>query len=156
MFDLDEDQQQLLQESIAILREDAVRITDQRKAILSYLIKTDSHPTAEGIYEVIRKEVAVTSLATIYNNLNLFASKGLVKKIKAKDEAIHFDFFMRKHYHVICESCGRIVDLYYPQINQFENYAEEKTGFQIRSHAVEIYGICPQCQLKQQNAQINE
>lgn len=150
MFNLDDHQQQLLTDSIDILRQDAVRITDQRKAILSYLISTDTHPTAEKIYEVIRKEVAVTSLATIYNNLNLFVQKGLVKKIKAKDEAIHFDFFMEKHYHVICECCGKIVDLYYPQLTEFEQYAEEKTGFQITAHAVEIYGTCPECQLNQQ------
>ena len=50
-----------------------------------------------------------------------------------------------QHYHAICESCGKIVDLYYPVLDDVEMVAENLTGFQVSYHRMEVYGICPEC-----------
>nr|EGQ4362592.1 peroxide-responsive transcriptional repressor PerR [Staphylococcus pseudintermedius] len=67
-----------LKESIASLREAGVRITPQRQAILNFLIKAESHPTADEIYQSLSPDFPSISVATIYNNLKVFKKTGIV------------------------------------------------------------------------------
>lgn len=143
---LNEHQEALYQRTVEKLKAQKVRMTSQRAAILRYLIQTDTHPTAEQIYAALGSHFRSMSLATVYNNVNMLVEQHLVKTLKSKDDAIHFDFNGEKHYHVICTRCGRIVDLFYPILHEIESFAQEETGFLVSGHHLEIYGLCPQCQ----------
>ncbi|MDO4671267.1 MAG: Fur family transcriptional regulator [Aerococcus sp.] len=143
---LTEHQEQLYERTVEKLKKENVRMTAQRSAILRYLIQTDTHPTAEQIYAVLGGEFRSMSLATVYNNVNMLVQYHLVKPLKSKDDAVHFDFNGEKHYHVICTRCGRIVDLFYPILYEVEDFAQKETQFMVTGHHLEIYGICPQCQ----------
>lgn len=143
---LNDQQEQLYQGTVEKLKQANVRMTSQRAAILRYLIQTDTHPTAEQIYAALGSHFHTMSLATVYNNVNMLVQYNLVKPLKSKDEAVHFDFNGKKHYHVICTRCGRIVDLFYPILYEVEAFAHQETGFLVSGHHLEIYGLCPQCQ----------
>ena len=92
-----------LEESIAALRRAGVRITPQRQAIIRYLIASHSHPTADEIYQALSPDFPNISVATIYNNLRVFKSIGIVKELTYGDASSRFDFNTHNHYHVICE-----------------------------------------------------
>ncbi len=137
-----------LEDSIASLRNNGVRITPQRQAILKFLIASESHPTADEIYQALSPDFPNISVATIYNNLRVFKEIGIVKELPYGDSSSRFDFSTHNHYHVICKDCGKIVDFHYPQLDEVEQLAQHVTDFNVTHHRMEIYGLCKDCQDK--------
>lgn len=138
----------VVNDSIEKMKNANIRITPQRYAILEYLVESKMHPTADDIYKALADRFPNMSAATVYNNLRLFVKIGFVKELAYGDASSRFDFSNTQHYHAICESCGKIVDLYYPVLDDVEMVAENLTGFQVSHHRMEVYGICPECQEK--------
>ncbi|WP_085521599.1 peroxide-responsive transcriptional repressor PerR [Tuberibacillus sp. Marseille-P3662] len=135
-----------LREAIDSLKQSGVRITPQRHAILEYLITSMTHPTADDIYKALESKFPNMSVATVYNNLRVFKKSGLVKELTYGDSSSRFDYASSDHYHVICNTCGKIVDFHYPGLDEVEHLAEHVTGFNIGKHRMEVYGVCPDCQ----------
>ncbi|MFS8513783.1 MAG: peroxide-responsive transcriptional repressor PerR [Planifilum fulgidum] len=135
-----------LRKAVEKLKATGVRMTPQRQAILEYLLSTMSHPTADEIYKALEKDFPNMSVATIYNNLRLFKEAGLVRELTYGDSSSRFDANMSDHYHIICRRCGKITDFKYPPLVEVEQEAARKTGFQVDSHRMEVYGLCTDCQ----------
>ncbi len=61
-------------------------------------------------------------------------------------------FFGRPHYHAICENCGKVTDIYDPNLPQIDemlqNTAKTQSGYTFNSSHIELYGLCPECQAK--------
>lgn len=133
-------------EAITRLKEDKVRITPQRYAIMEYLANHHNHPTADEIYQEMASRFSGMSIATVYNNLRLLVDKGLVTEMNYGDASSRFDFTDQPHYHAICKKCGRIEDFYYPGLEDVEMAAGRLTGYNISQHRLEVYGLCPDCQ----------
>ena len=137
-----------LKDALDMLKKSSVRITPQRHAILEYLIDSMSHPTADEIYKALEGKFPNMSVATVYNNLRVFREVGLVKELTYGDSSSRFDFTTSDHYHVICESCGAIVDFHYPGLDEVEQLASHVTGYKVSQHRMEVYGECPSCSAK--------
>jgi Fur family peroxide stress response transcriptional regulator len=127
------------------LKTNGVRMTPQRHAILSFLMDTKSHPTADDIYKALSPTYPSMSVATIYNNLRLFVEAGLVRELTYGDDSSRFDADLSDHYHAICKGCGSIVDFLHPPLHEVERTAAETTGFVVEGHRMEIYGLCQNC-----------
>ncbi|MCH5462369.1 transcriptional repressor [Lactobacillus sp. LC28-10] len=134
------------------LREQHVRITPQRKLILDYLMTHENHPPVEEIYKELAPQMATLSLATVYNTLNLFVELGIVIEIPNENGGVRYDFFGRPHYHAICENCGKVTDIYDPNLPQIDgmlqNTAKKQSGYSFNACHIELYGLCPECQAK--------
>lgn len=121
------------------------RLSKQRKVILEELQKVTSHPTADEVYDMVRKTIPRISLGTVYRNLEFLCGKGLVLKLGAPGAQKRFDGTPEPHPHIRCEVCTRVVDVECdvetPQIPQ-----ECASGFDISSCNVEFIGVCPECQ----------
>lgn len=137
-----------LEKALQKLKTTGVRMTPQRHAILAYLLNTMNHPTADEIYKAIADNFPNMSVATVYNNLRLFRESGLVRELTYGDTSSRFDANITEHYHVICSECNKMVDFEYPDLQAVEQIAFKRTGFQIDSHRMEIYGRCEECQKK--------
>ena len=81
-----------------------IKNTAQRDAILKYLKLHKNHPTAQQVYDGIKKELPHISLATVYRNLNIMAKDGKVLKIEINKEQ-HFDGNACTHQHFVCKKC---------------------------------------------------
>lgn len=132
-------------DAIKRLKDENIRITPQRVAILEFLANHASHPTAEEIYRAIEVHFPGISVATVYNNLRLFTDIGFVKEMNYGDASSRFDFTTETHYHAICKQCGKIADFYYPGLEDVEMAAGQLTGYTIDSHRLEVYGVCTEC-----------
>jgi Fur family peroxide stress response transcriptional regulator len=98
-------------ELLARLRRDGLRLTPQRLAVLRVLADDTGHPTVEQVYERVRAAYPTTSLATIYKTIDLLKGIGEVLELSV-GESRHYDGRdPRPHPHLICEDCGRILDL---------------------------------------------
>ncbi|MCS7461377.1 peroxide-responsive transcriptional repressor PerR [Paenibacillus doosanensis] len=134
-----------LEQALQKLRQLGVRMTPQRHAILAYLLNTMSHPTADEIYKALAPQFPSMSVATVYNNLKVFIEVGLVREMTYGDHSSRFDADMSDHYHALCEECGKLVDFAYKPLDDLEKTAGQETGFLVKSHRVEVYGICAEC-----------
>jgi Fur family ferric uptake transcriptional regulator len=125
------------------------RLSKQRKVILEELKKVKSHPTADEVYDMVRKIIPRISLGTVYRNLEFLSSKGLVLKLGAPGEQKRFDGTPEPHPHIRCEICTNVADveceIEIPVIP--ESCA---CGYKIMTTNVEFVGICPKCQEQQQ------
>ena len=107
-----------LKEVVGQLRKKGVRITPQRVAMLSFQQVYTRIQTAEEIFKALTKDDPQVSVATVYNNLNLFIKEGVVKELTYGDSASRYDFDLGQHYHAVCDVCGKVVDLYYPVLER--------------------------------------
>jgi Fur family iron response transcriptional regulator len=83
----------------------------QRVAIARYVLSTDSHPTADRVWEEVRETFPLVSRATVYNTLNLFVRKGLLRHFVVSGVGRVFDPEMGRHHHVMDEDTGDILDI---------------------------------------------
>ncbi|WP_438434740.1 peroxide-responsive transcriptional repressor PerR [Gorillibacterium sp. sgz500922] len=133
------------EQALEKLKTTGVRMTPQRHAILSFLLDSVDHPSADEIYKALVPRFPSMSVATIYNNLRVFIDSGLVRELTYGDSSSRFDADLSDHYHAQCRVCGKIVDFSYPLLPEVEQAAACETGFQIEGLRLEVYGICPAC-----------
>ncbi|SFL69612.1 Fur family transcriptional regulator, peroxide stress response regulator [Paenibacillus sp. 1_12] len=134
-----------MEQALTKLKATGVRMTPQRHAILAFLLNTMTHPTADEIYKALAPRYPSMSVATVYNNLKVYTELGLVREMTYGDHSARFDADMSDHYHALCEECGKLVDFAYKPLNDLEITAGLETGFLIKSHRVEVYGLCTDC-----------
>ena len=89
----------------------AMNYSKQRETILKVLRENMNHPTADRLYELVRRELPDISLATVYRNLNRLAAAGTIRSIRDLDGSVHFDHNVEKHYHFICTKCNKVYDV---------------------------------------------
>ena len=123
-----------------------MKYSRQRELILKTLKENCIHPTAEQLYELIRREEPTVSLATVYRNLNLLAENGMVKKIEGLDGTAHFDHQTFDHYHFICTKCNRVFDIPCDIAPDLAQDVESRPGFRLASYDVSFRGTCKSCQ----------
>ena len=121
------------------------RNTKQRQAILEELQKLASHPTASELYEVVRRRLPRISLGTVYRNLELLAQMGKVRKLIMNATEARYDGNLTRHFHLSCDRCGRIEDLYNIPISVPGDISDSVEGWEIVSHRLEFVGLCPIC-----------
>ncbi len=88
-----------------------MRMTKQRSVILNELRRSDLHPTADEIYQAVRKKLPRISLGTVYRNLDMLAREGLIHRIHQAGSQMRFDAHAGDHIHIRCAYCGRIHDI---------------------------------------------
>lgn len=126
------------------------RYSKQRESIYRILQDDTSHPTVETIYHNIRKEIPDISLGTVYRNLNFLAKSNRIHKLDFGDGSVHFDFQMKPHFHLFCEKCHQIYDIYCDEenIQAFLQIIQQNNHIQINHTDILFYGICHDCQNK--------
>lgn len=87
-----------------------LRVTPQRIAILSAIIKLNNHPTAENIIEYIKKNHPNISVGTVYKVLDSFVENNLLKKVKTESGIMRYDPLQSNHHHLYCEETNKIAD----------------------------------------------
>ncbi len=124
-----------------------MRKTRQKDAILEVLRSTTSHPTADWVYDEVRKEIPNISLGTVYRNLRVLCQLGEVLELVLCGNLSRFDARNDNHYHFRCEKCGQVFDVDEPVNAEMDKAAARRTGFKIKCHRLEFYGLCLECQL---------
>ena len=122
-----------------------LRMTRQREVILEELRKVNTHPSADEVYEMVRKRLPRISLGTVYRNLEILAKSGDIQKLEPGCTLKRFDGNPSEHTHVRCVRCDRIADV--PTADGFGINLEQVniTDFEIIGHRLEFLGVCPQC-----------
>lgn len=121
------------------------RRSKQRDAILRVLRSTKSHPTAEWLYEEVKKEIPNISLGTVYRNLRAMNDGGDILELEQTGTFRRFDGNSANHYHFRCDQCGRVFDIHEPLVTGIDERVAKNTGFHVAYHRLEFRGTCRDC-----------
>lgn len=123
---------------------EARRHTQQLKVVWDAIKNETSHPTADQIYEKVRRAMPTISLGTVYRNLQkLVGEKKL--KVLTLGRTQRFDPMVDRHDHFICERCKRVYDIAVKSTEKAFSLSLPRRGFKVTAHQVTLYGICKSC-----------
>lgn len=123
-----------MKDAISVLRQCDISPTPQRIAVVEYVLKSTSHPTADDVLNYAKEKCPTVSRATVYNTLNLLVEKGLVDMQTIREGAVVFDSNVERHHHFIDDDTGDIYDIPWDQlqVKGEDNLKDfEVTGFQV-------------------------
>jgi Fur family transcriptional regulator, peroxide stress response regulator len=121
-----------------------VRNTKQLEVVWDAVKNDKSHPTADQIYDKVRRRLPSISLGTVYRNLQkLVADEKL--QILILGRAQHFDPLVERHQHFICEACERVFDVIVDNERDLKPAKLPHAGFKVTSHQLAFYGTCKHC-----------
>lgn len=122
-----------------------IKYSRQREGILKNLQSRRDHPTADMVYESIRKDQPNISLGTVYRNLSFLADNGQILKISTGIGPDHFDGFTEPHNHFICKYCGQVLDMDYVSEEDILNDASREFDGRIDGYHLQFFGKCAKC-----------
>ncbi len=132
------------------LSEKNLKITPQRRLILDTLLKQNDHLSSEELYAKVKKRDKSIGQATVYRTLKLLSEAGLVEPLDFADGLTRYELCYGEdhHDHLICEQCGKNIEIFDEIIEKRQLQLAKKHGFTLLKHKMYLYGICPKCKEK--------
>ena len=121
-----------------ILRAHGIQPSAQRLAVAAYVLDTDEHPSAEEVLRQAKARLPMISRATVYNTLNLFVRKGLVRELVLAEGRSVFDCNLEQHHHFIDEATGTIHDVPWTALRV--SRVEQLAGYEVKEYMVVLRG----------------
>jgi Fur family ferric uptake transcriptional regulator len=132
-----------------VLKDKGMKYTEQRAIILQILVNLDDHLNAEEIHSIVQKEYPNQNIgiATIYRTLNFLEEVELISSLSFGKDGKRYEGNTQEHHdHLICTSCGKIVEFLDDNIEKRQEVIALKNGFKITNHTMQIFGLCQKCQ----------
>ena len=126
-------------------RQRGLALTVQRRLILKEFISREDHPTADQIYDGVRHQIPGLSRTTVYRVLDTLVNVGVARKVSHPNAVVRFDPNMEPHHHLICESCGELVDLADGAVEPIAIPDTRTSGFMVSNYSVNFTGLCCRC-----------
>ena len=139
-----------LSEMKSALRDKGVAVTRKRAKMLEVLLASDRHPSASEIHEGVRAAYPGTSLATIYNTIEILKETGQVLEIEFSASANRYDGRIPvSHPHLVCLKCEKVEDMDRSTDDTAPNdplsRVSKATGYEVVRQRTDYYGTCPDC-----------
>ena len=122
-----------------------LKYSRQRESIKEFLMTRRDHPTADVVYENMKKIYPNISLGTVYRNLSLLSEIGEIQKLSNFSGADHFDGCVTPHCHFMCQKCGQVLDLDTDDMSDLATKESEKFSGKITGYDLRFFGICEKC-----------
>jgi len=128
------------------------RVTVNRELLLDIIYRSEGHFDADEIYRKAREISSTISLSTVYRNIRVFKRLGLIEERHFSDDHHHYEKKRTlDHQHFECTSCGRIIELPWPQLESAKRKVSERFGFKITEVEIGLKGLCRECMSKWEN-----
>ncbi len=127
-------------------RRRGLALTVQRRTVFEELASRRDHPTADQVFDAVQQRLPSLSRTTVYRVLETLVETGFAQKVHHPDAVARFDPVTERHHHLVCETCGRLVDLDDSAVPQVPLPDPAGTGFHIRDYSVSFSGLCSNCQ----------
>lgn len=128
-----------------LFKDAGLKMTIQRMAVLHDVMENENHPSAEAVYERVKKKLPAITLNTVYRILTTLASSGMIRRFDNLVDRSLYDGNLQEHYHFVCEDCGRIEDIYIENARELDVSGVSHT---IREIDIRIRGVCRICAKK--------
>lgn len=125
------------------------RHTKQKELVYAALRSPCDHPTAEQVYDRVHTDHPHVSKATVYRILRNMAEKGEITRVPVANGADHFDHTLQAHFHICCDLCGRVEDIFDSGLDAVIRRAAGRSDFRATGYELLFHGVCAQCQEKE-------
>ncbi len=134
------------------LREQRLKSTAQRDAIVRVFLDSEGHASVEDLYGRVREQHPGIGYATVYRTMKLLTECGIADERHFRNGEARYEVAEKGHHHdhLICEACGKIVEFVEPRIEHLQEETARELGFELRGHKMELYGICQACSERRQ------
>lgn len=134
-----------------MIRNMNLKVTGQRLLILKALHEgTRAHVTAQEVYEMVHQQDTSVGFATVYRFLRDLTAAGFVTEVRMGGLPARYELTPRRHHdHLTCVNCGKICEFENHEIENLQERVALQFGFKLKSHVLELYGICRDCQQKE-------
>jgi Fur family peroxide stress response transcriptional regulator len=127
-------------------RRKGFRATPQRIAIAQIVLNSKDHPTAEQLYQALKKKYPTLSSATMYQTLHLLTEIGLLQELGFSDRGSRYDPDTSPHINIVCKNCGKIQDYQAESVKKLWSEVIGDLGFKPTGQRLDIYRYCDKCQ----------
>ena len=124
---------------VHILEKHGIQPTAQRVAVAEYVLRTHDHPSADKVWAVVGENYPAISRATVYNTLNLFVERGLLRRLTFAEDSVVFDPRTETHHHFIDDETGEIHDVPWDRVQVCN--IETLKEYDIRDYQVVMRGV---------------
>lgn len=129
------------------LSDKGLRSTRQRESIAAGFFSVKGHVTAEELYHRVSQDHPDVGLATVYRTLRLLCQAGLAKEHRFGESSMYEPVTPEQHHdHLICVNCGRVQEFENPRIEKLQDEVAARHRFKVKSHKLELYGLCSKCE----------
>tara|TARA_Y100001934_G_scaffold255593_1_gene322771 strand:- start:1571 stop:2017 length:447 start_codon:yes stop_codon:yes gene_type:complete len=126
-----------------------LRWTPQRQLILEVFLQQEGHIPIEKLHENIQDQDKTIGIATLYRTMKLLVDSGLADIHTFNEKTTYERLYQVKHHdHLICNICEKTVEFEHPLIEKYQLEICERHGFTMKSHKMELFGICNECKNK--------
>jgi len=126
-------------------RQRGLALTVQRRTVFEELSGRKDHPTADQVYDAVHRRLPSLSRTTVYRVLETLVETGFARRVHHPDAVVRYDPATGRHHHLVCESCGALVDLEDSEVPRVPLPNAKGTGFRIRDYSVSFSGLCSDC-----------
>ena len=130
---------------IAALREQGVRITSARRAVVAALVDTDGHVTAEDIAIAVQSDAPEIHLSTVYRTLESLEELGVVDHVHLGHGSAVYHLAANRHQHLVCENCKKVIHLQQGLVDKLARDIDTRYHFTLRPHHFALIGLCEDC-----------
>jgi Fur family peroxide stress response transcriptional regulator len=131
--------------AIEALRSKGYKATPQRIAICRFALNSRGHPSAQEVYDEVRKIHPTVSLATVYKTLGVLKSLNLIQELSLPQGQARFDSYMKPHINLVCLQCGNIADLDDATAIEITRKVAAAAKFKPTGQRIDIFGTCRRC-----------
>ena len=127
-----------------------LKFTSQRKLILSVFLKKEGHVSSEQLYDMVKRKDRSIGQATVYRTMKLLSESGIAREVDFGDGVVRYEhkYGHDHHDHLICERCGKNIEVLDFKIETQQEKLAKKHGFVLTGHKMYLYGICSTCRTK--------
>ena len=123
-----------------------LRKTDARRAVATLIAGRDGPFTAADLLDDARKRRLGIGRATVFRALDAFSELNVVERLDLPNgDHAYVGCEPAHHHHVVCERCGRTTEIDDGGIRDIVQAIEQRTGYRVDSHRLELFGRCPAC-----------
>jgi len=140
--------ERLHEQLVTCMERKGLRSTTQRRLVTDLFFRANGHLSIDDLLARVRRKDPNVGYATVYRTLKLLVECGLANERQFGDGKTRFEIRddAEHHDHLICLSCGRIVEFEEARIEELQEQVAERHGFLVSSHKHELYGVCADCQ----------
>ena len=136
-----------LEEIKSVFHERGFKCTPQRLAVLRVLQDTHAHHSINKIHTNVKELLPGTGLATVYRSLEILVELNLAVKVHLEDGCHSYALAPEGHRHpIVCTDCNKVIEYTECPMEDLSKKISKKTGVQINTHFLQLFGKCRECQ----------
>ena len=140
-----------------VLRQRGHRLTPQRMLVIEALHSADKHISAEEIYEQLHNRYPYANISTVYRTLELLKKLRLVNETRFGEGPVLYHVAEKgRHHHLVCQSCGKVLDLEESVLSQLKNALLRDYGFDADLDHLAISGKCNKCRQRKTESNLGQ